>query len=164
VGLIIISLKINLFSHDMTECTMNIIYTNVKRYKINAWWLTLSDTRKLPFYISKYIINKWPTVSSFYDVCCSFGNIIDLYWRINVWSDFMESHTLYMYAYWIILYICYIVGLTNTSCCGLRLLQNTDKPPHVVASIKLSLVLKVTLFCHRKFHMNWTSFERSPVL
>ena len=48
------------------------------------------------------------------------------------------------------------------------ILQNisTVKPAHAATSIKQSPVLKGTLFlsCHITFHMNWTSFNRSPVL
>ena len=45
-------------------------------------------------------------------------------------------------------------------------LFNTVKPAHAVTSIKQSPVLNVTFFlsCHRKFHMNLTSFKRSPFL
>jgi hypothetical protein len=41
----------------------------------------------------------------------------------------------------------------------------TVKPAHAVISIKQSPVLKGHFFlsCHRKFHMNWTSFKRSPI-
>jgi hypothetical protein len=41
----------------------------------------------------------------------------------------------------------------------------SKKPVHAVTSIKQPLVLKYHIFlsCHRKFHMNWTSFNRSPV-
>ena len=42
----------------------------------------------------------------------------------------------------------------------------TVEPAHVITSIKQLSVLKGHFFlsCHRKFHMNWTSFKRSPVL
>ena len=50
-----------------------------------------------------------------------------------------------------------------TPCTGTNLY--TFKPPHVVTSIKQSPVLKGNFFlsCHRNFHMNLTSFKRSPV-
>ena len=42
----------------------------------------------------------------------------------------------------------------------------TIKPAHVAPLSRSHLYQKVTFFlsCHRKFHMNWTSFKRSPVL
>jgi len=44
--------------------------------------------------------------------------------------------------------------------------KNTVKPVYAVTSIKQSLVFKGNIFlsCHRKFHMNLTSFKRSPVV
>ena len=42
--------------------------------------------------------------------------------------------------------------------------QTTVKPAYVVTSIKQSPVLKGNLSRHRTFHMNLTSFKRSPVL
>ena len=40
-------------------------------------------------------------------------------------------------------------------------IHHTVKPAHVVTCFTRSLFL---LSCHRKFHMNWTSFKRSPFL
>ena len=45
--------------------------------------------------------------------------------------------------------------------------QNTNKPDHVVTSIKQSPVSKGILFflsCHLKFNLNSFSFKMSPVL
>ena len=70
-------------------------------------------------------------------------------------------HSSHAWVMWIIL-SCYWASFIFSTYISL----NTVKPAHAVTSIKQSPVLKVTFFfsCHRTFHVNWTSFKRSPVL
>ena len=91
--------------------------------------------------------------------------MIFLWWIISNF-DFFLHIMIFSTTYWILfciemdlisLYLPNIYSIYN---------QNTIKPARVVTSIKQSTVLKVTfvLSCRSQFHMNWTSFKRSPVL